>query len=200
LFLWGDDASNDSVDNFNEKDYCVGSGSLQTYPSISRIMFQNGFCRKFLLDETVIVFSDTHFGLIFNTFVFMQMFNLIASRKCYNELNFFENIHKNFMFVLIWLIIVALQLIVMLVPGVEKVFSVIRLTGALWGYSMAFSFFIIPFKFCLHLCIRFGDPFHGDVPIPDDKGVPAGIYKGLFNIILYFFFFFVYIFSKFSSS
>jgi len=52
----------------------------------------------------------THFTLIWNTFIFMQVFNLINCRDVSaNGMNGFSGIYKNFMTCLIILIIVAVQ-------------------------------------------------------------------------------------------
>lgn len=43
-----------------------------------------------------------HFSIIFNAFVLMTLFNEINARKIRNERNVFSGIHRNHVFVLIW--------------------------------------------------------------------------------------------------
>merc|ERR1712054_566751 len=56
--------------------------------------------------------SEYHFTLIFNTFVWCQICNEINSRKAYGELNCFEGLHKNYIFIAIIAITIVLQIII----------------------------------------------------------------------------------------
>lgn len=47
--------------------------------------------------------------MIFNTFVWMQIFNFLNARRIKDELNIFEGIHKNPLFIVIVIMIVFLQ-------------------------------------------------------------------------------------------
>lgn len=49
--------------------------------------------------------------MVFNTFVFLQIFNMINARKINDEINPFADIFKNKMFIGIWLIIFLLQIV-----------------------------------------------------------------------------------------
>jgi len=49
-----------------------------------------------------------HFTLIFNVFVWMQIFNFLNARKIEDELNIFENITASPMFLIIVVIIILL--------------------------------------------------------------------------------------------
>lgn len=53
-----------------------------------------------------------HLTFIFTAFVMMQIFNMICARKIHDELNVFEGIHKNFIFIIVWFIIVFGQVII----------------------------------------------------------------------------------------
>jgi uncharacterized integral membrane protein len=57
-----------------------------------------------------------HLTIIFNLFVFFQIFNMLGARKINDELNIFEGVFTNPMFVIVWLIIVGGQ-IAMVVAG-----------------------------------------------------------------------------------
>lgn len=46
-----------------------------------------------------------HFTNVFNVFVWLQIFNMLSSRKIYDELNLFSGITSNMMYIVIWVII-----------------------------------------------------------------------------------------------
>ena len=48
---------------------------------------------------------------IFNTFVIFQLVNEFNSRFLDNTLNIFKGLHKNYMFILIWFLTLAVQAI-----------------------------------------------------------------------------------------
>lgn len=52
---------------------------------------------------------SVHFTVLFNTFVLMTLFNEINARKIRNERNVFQGIHRNPIFVVIWLTCLAAQ-------------------------------------------------------------------------------------------
>jgi hypothetical protein len=54
-----------------------------------------------------------HLTIIFNMFVWMQIFNMLCARKINDELNFMEGMHTNFMFIGVIVFIVGLQVFVM---------------------------------------------------------------------------------------
>lgn len=54
-----------------------------------------------------------HLSIIFNMFVWMQIFNMLCSRKINDELNFLEGMHTNAMFLGVVVFIVGLQVFVM---------------------------------------------------------------------------------------
>jgi Ca2+ transporting ATPase len=70
-----------------------------------------------------------HFTVVFNAFVFMQIFNMICSRKINDEFNIFEGIHHNFTFIIIIFIITFVQIII--VQFTQDVFQVAR-KGLFW--------------------------------------------------------------------
>jgi len=81
--------------------------------------------------------------LVFNTFVWQQIFNAINCRRIDNKLNIFEGIFKNKLFGLIFIAMVAGQAII--VNFGTYVFSVERITGPQWGISIVIGFLSIPF-------------------------------------------------------
>lgn len=53
-----------------------------------------------------------HLTFIFTAFVFMQIFNMFCARKIHDEWNVFEGLHKNVIFITIWILICGGQFII----------------------------------------------------------------------------------------
>ncbi|UPL03919.1 hypothetical protein LCI18_014853 [Fusarium solani-melongenae] len=87
--------------------------------------------------------------LIFNVFVFMQIFKLVNSRRIDNRLNIFEGLHRNHLFMLMMSIMVGGQLIIIYVGG--DAFVVVRLNGPQWAISVVLGFFSIPIGVLIRL-------------------------------------------------
>jgi len=86
-----------------------------------------------------------HLTFIFTAFVFMQIFNMICSRKIHDELNIFEGIHKNLIFIVIWIIIVIGQALISTFGNRVFVVCLDGLDGIQWAMALAVgvtSFFI----------------------------------------------------------
>lgn len=58
-----------------------------------------------------------HFSVIFNLFVFCQIFNMIGARKINDEWNTFDGILKNPMFLGVFFVIIAGQIIMVQFGG-----------------------------------------------------------------------------------
>ncbi|THH15336.1 hypothetical protein EW146_g5119 [Bondarzewia mesenterica] len=80
--------------------------------------------------------------LVFNIFVFAQIFNSINSRRLDNKLNIFEGILNNYYFMSITLIEIAVQVLIVFVGGAA--FQVTRIGGREWGISLALGVVSIP--------------------------------------------------------
>ncbi|KAH9945065.1 calcium-translocating P-type ATPase [Epithele typhae] len=80
--------------------------------------------------------------LAFNFFVFAQIFNSINSRRLDNKLNIFAGITKNYYFMGITLLEIAVQILIVFVGGAA--FQVTRIGGREWGISIALGFVSIP--------------------------------------------------------
>ena len=87
--------------------------------------------------------------LIFNTFVWMQIFNQWNSRRLDNKFNIFEGVQRNFFFVGIQFIIIAGQFMIIFVGGAA--FSVFRLNRAQWGYSIVLGILSLPIAVIIRL-------------------------------------------------
>ncbi|KLO10815.1 calcium-translocating P-type ATPase [Schizopora paradoxa] len=80
--------------------------------------------------------------LVFNAFVFAQIFNSINSRRIDNKLNVFEGILRNYYFIIITLIEIAGQVLIIFVGS--HAFQVTRLNGRDWGISLALGVISLP--------------------------------------------------------
>ncbi len=65
--------------------------------------------------------------LVFNTFVFMQIFTLVNSRRIDNKLNVLEGLYRDHLFLLIIAVIVTGQVLIVFFGG--DAFVVVRLNG-----------------------------------------------------------------------
>lgn len=89
-------------------------------------------------------------AMVFNTFVWLQFFNMFVNRRLDNRMNIFEGITKNFFFIGIMLIIGGFQVLIMFVGGAA--FSIRRSTGAMWGTAIICGLTSIPWAMILR-CI-----------------------------------------------
>ncbi|KAE8371309.1 hypothetical protein BDV26DRAFT_302840 [Aspergillus bertholletiae] len=87
--------------------------------------------------------------IIFNTFVWMQIFNELNSRRLDNKFNIFEGIHRNYWFMGINLLMIGGQVLIIFVGGAA--FGVTPLDGVQWAVCIGFSIFCIPWAAVLKL-------------------------------------------------
>jgi Ca2+-transporting ATPase len=80
--------------------------------------------------------------LVFNAFVWMQIFNAINSRRIDNSFNVLEGLHKNYLFIGIMLIMIGGQTLIVFVGGAA--FVVTKLNGVQWGISIVLGFLSLP--------------------------------------------------------
>lgn len=104
-----------------------------------------------LIVTFVLYFAGPHFldypkmqlnSLIFNTFVFMQIFKLVNSRRIDNKLNIFEGLSRNQLFMLMAAIMVGGQVLIVFFGS--DAFSIRPLNGAQWGISLVLGSLSIP--------------------------------------------------------
>ncbi|KAH7068921.1 hypothetical protein BKA63DRAFT_97987 [Paraphoma chrysanthemicola] len=81
-------------------------------------------------------------ALVFNVFVWMQIFNALNNRRLDNRFNVFEGITHNWFFIVILCIMIGGQTMIIFVGGVA--FKVTRLNGAQWGYSIVLGALSLP--------------------------------------------------------
>ncbi|KAJ3525945.1 hypothetical protein NM208_g11418 [Fusarium decemcellulare] len=72
--------------------------------------------------------------LVFNTFVWLQIFNEINNRRLDNKLNIFEGLHRNIFFIIINMIMIGGQVLIIYVGS--DAFEIVRLDGKEWGLSI----------------------------------------------------------------
>ncbi|GJC91955.1 calcium-transporting ATPase [Colletotrichum higginsianum] len=87
--------------------------------------------------------------LVFNTFVWLQIFNELNNRRLDNKLNIFENITKNYFFIGINLIMIGGQVLIIFVGG--DAFQIKPLNGKEWGLSVGLGAISIPFGVLIRL-------------------------------------------------
>ncbi|KAL4999852.1 hypothetical protein BDV10DRAFT_163939 [Aspergillus recurvatus] len=109
------------------------------------------FCGHSILDldrrsEQEMLQLDT---IIFNTFVWMQIFNEFNCRRLDNRFNIFEGIHRNMWFFVINVLMVGGQILIIFVGGAA--FGVTRLTARQWGICLGFAVVCIPWAALLKL-------------------------------------------------
>jgi Ca2+-transporting ATPase len=100
-------------------------------------------------------------ALVFNVFVWMQIFNALNNRRLDNRFNVFEGITHNWFFIAILFIMIGGQTMIIFVGGVA--FSVTRLNGTQWAISIVLGFISLPVGVVVRL-------------IPDElvrKSIPA---------------------------
>jgi len=91
--------------------------------------------------------ASRHLTFVFNTFVMMQIFNMICARKIHDELWIFGGICTNPMFIVLFFVILAGQFVICQYGSYMFVVNVNGLTPVQWGISVAIglSVFIINF-------------------------------------------------------
>lgn len=82
--------------------------------------------------------------LVFNTFVWMQIFNQWNNRRLDNHFNIFEGITKNLYFFIISLIMCGGQVLIVLVGGDVFQIAPQGQTPAMWGYAIVLGLLSIP--------------------------------------------------------
>ncbi|ORY03426.1 calcium-translocating P-type ATPase [Basidiobolus meristosporus CBS 931.73] len=87
--------------------------------------------------------------LIFNTFVFMQIFNEVNCRRLDNKLNIFHNIHKNNYFIFIFFLMVLGQTLIVNFGG--SAFSTYRIGWLYWVISVVIGMLSIPMGVLIRL-------------------------------------------------
>ena len=106
--------------------------------------------------------GSVHMTLIFNVFVIYTLFNQVNCRMIDDSLNIFKRVGRSFLFIIITLVELALQVLIVCVG--KSVFHVANngLTGEQWGICIGFSAItfvvsiiakFLPFEKCIDSCL-----------------------------------------------
>jgi Ca2+-transporting ATPase len=87
--------------------------------------------------------------IVFNTFVWMQIFNEFNNRRLDNRLNIFEGMFRNYWFLGINCIMVGGQIMIIYVGGAA--FGVTRLDAVQWGICIVCAIACLPWAVVLRL-------------------------------------------------
>lgn len=82
--------------------------------------------------------------LIFNCFVWMQIFNIFNNRRLDNKLNVLEGVLRNYFFIGIVLMIIGLQILIIFVGGRAFQIKSGGIDGTQWAISIVTGFICIP--------------------------------------------------------
>ncbi|KAF2722634.1 calcium-translocating P-type ATPase [Polychaeton citri CBS 116435] len=101
-----------------------------------------------ILDDPNTSFNELQ-TLVFNTFVWMQIFNALNNRRLDNRFNIFEGIQHNLFFIGIWLIMIGGQVLIIFVGG--KAFNISHQTGRDWGIAIILGLISLPIGVVIRL-------------------------------------------------
>lgn len=100
--------------------------------------------------------NSQHYTLIFNAFVWMQLFNEINSRKLKGECNVFVGMFNNPIFCSILLVTSVLQVVIVQFGGKALHVADGGLPGHLWALSMILGAFTLPFQQLINVLFNLG--------------------------------------------
>jgi P-type Ca2+ transporter type 2C len=87
--------------------------------------------------------------IVFNTFVWMQIFNEFNNRRLDNKFNIFEGVHRNKFFIVINCIMVGAQVAIVFVGG--SAFSITPLNGIQWAICLVLALLSLPWAVAIRL-------------------------------------------------
>jgi len=107
--------------------------------------------------------NSVHYTIIFNTFVWMQLFNEINCRSLKGELNVFSGIQNNNIFCAILFITAIIQVLIVQIPGLNQAFHISEggLDGKWWGLSIGIGFGSLLWQQVINLFYRLGLTYKG---------------------------------------
>ncbi|KAI8710463.1 Calcium-transporting ATPase [Fusarium sp. LHS14.1] len=103
------------------------------------------------LPDNKIPSEDEIATLVFNTFVWMQIFNQWNNRRLDNKFNIFEGLTKNLFFISISFIMCGGQVLIIFVGGPAFQVADDGQSGTLWAIAVVLGFISIPFGILIRL-------------------------------------------------
>jgi len=97
--------------------------------------------------------SSQQYTMVFNTFVFLQLFNEVNARMLDNEWNIYHHFFDNWLFLGVILATVILQIIFVEFGG--DALSTVHLNGTQWLFCFGFGSSSIIFSLIVRLCGRY---------------------------------------------
>lgn len=88
-------------------------------------------------------------SVVFNTFVWMQIFNQFNNRRLDNKFNILAGVQRNYFFIAISAIMISCQVMIMYVGG--RAFSIERINGKDWGISIVLSALCLPWAILIRI-------------------------------------------------
>lgn len=88
--------------------------------------------------------------MVFNTFVWMQIFNEFNNRRLDNKFNIFEGVHRNKFFIVINCIMVGAQIAIIFVGGAA--FSITAINGKQWAICILLALVTLPWAMVIRTC------------------------------------------------
>lgn len=87
--------------------------------------------------------------MVFNTFVWMQIFNQYNNRRLDNKFNIFEGIQRNYFFIGINIVMVGAQVAIIFVGG--RAFSITKIDGVQWAICLILALFSLPMAILIRI-------------------------------------------------
>ena len=119
-------------------------------------------------------YDFTHYTFIFTAFVMCQVFNEFNARELFNGLNVFRGLHKNPVFIFIFFLTVAMQIIIVEWGG--KFVKTTPMPIELWAWSTLMGLLSLPVALFLKIVfpIQEAESTFFGYTLPDEKEpVPA---------------------------
>lgn len=129
-------------------------------------------------DNAKLLAASTHFTIVFNVFVFMTLFNEINGRKIHDETNMFEGLHKNYIFIGIWIGCMAGQILLVNVGSV--VFTVVQIEWDHWMWSLFLGMGCLIWQLVINaiptsLCVKFFEKIFSNCLKKEEPKIEAKI-------------------------
>ncbi len=118
------------------------SSDIELQPKATPLQCGNFFSKRNLFEAQhlfIATYGSAQITCVFNTFVIYTLFNQLNVRKIDDSYNIFLNLHLNYMFIILVLIEMLLQVIIAQFSGVAFRVSIYGLDGPQWGICIALS-------------------------------------------------------------